>query len=253
MLQTPPCHRRRRCHLPPPAPAPRTPGLPAAAAAAAMLRFRGAQCFRQRLVCATITGRPIRIDDIRADDQSPGLRDYEASLLRLLEKVTNGCIIEINETGAAWRDSALVMLLPGCRKCPGRLAGCLAMGSSLPAGERRGRQPGQEPGQRRVCRRLVGAYAPEFLTAVRPARRHQPPLQARFHRRWRPGAGARLRLFARHRLLPGAAGPDRAVGQEAADHHAAGDHQRQHRLQRGRVAHGHLPAAAHADGRRRRV
>ncbi len=65
-----------------------------------MLRFRGSQCFRQRLVCATVTGRAIRIDDIRADDQSPGLRDYEASLLRLLEKVTNGCIIEINETGA---------------------------------------------------------------------------------------------------------------------------------------------------------
>ena len=64
-----------------------------------MLRFRGAQCFRTRLVCATVAGRPIRIDDIRADDENPGLRDYEASLLRLIEKVTNGCIIEINETG----------------------------------------------------------------------------------------------------------------------------------------------------------
>ena len=37
-----------------------------------MLRFRGAQCFRTRLVCATISGRPIRIDDIRADDENPG-------------------------------------------------------------------------------------------------------------------------------------------------------------------------------------
>ncbi|KAI7844417.1 hypothetical protein COHA_002011 [Chlorella ohadii] len=68
-----------------------------------MLRFRGAQCFRTRLVCATISGRPIRIDDIRADDENPGLRDYEASLLRLLEKVTNGCVIEINETGTSLR------------------------------------------------------------------------------------------------------------------------------------------------------
>ncbi|KAI3429824.1 hypothetical protein D9Q98_010137 [Chlorella vulgaris] len=68
-----------------------------------MLRFRGSQCFRQRIVCATIAGKPIRIDDIRSDDENPGLRDYEASLLRLLEKITNGCIIEINETGTSLR------------------------------------------------------------------------------------------------------------------------------------------------------
>lgn len=65
-----------------------------------MLKFQGCQAFRQRLVCATLSGRPIRIDDIRADDESPGLRDFEASFLRLLEKVTNGCKVEINETGA---------------------------------------------------------------------------------------------------------------------------------------------------------
>jgi len=40
------------------------------------------------------------VDDIRVDDQSPGLRDYEASLLRLLEQVSNGTVVEINETGA---------------------------------------------------------------------------------------------------------------------------------------------------------
>ena len=64
------------------------------------LRFKGSQHFRQRLACATLSGRTIRIDDIRARDENPGLRDYEASLLRLLEKVTNGCVVEINETGA---------------------------------------------------------------------------------------------------------------------------------------------------------
>jgi RNA 3'-terminal phosphate cyclase-like protein len=64
-----------------------------------MLRFRGSQNFRQRLLLSTLSGKPIRIDDIRAGDQSPGLRDYEASLLRLLEKLTNGCLVEINETG----------------------------------------------------------------------------------------------------------------------------------------------------------
>lgn len=63
------------------------------------LRFQGSQDFRLRLACATLSGRTIRIDDIRSRDENPGLRDYEASLLRLLEKVTNGCVVEINETG----------------------------------------------------------------------------------------------------------------------------------------------------------
>lgn len=51
------------------------------------------------MVLATLTSKSIRIDDIRANDQNPGLRDFEASLLRLIEKITNGCIVEINETG----------------------------------------------------------------------------------------------------------------------------------------------------------
>jgi len=65
-----------------------------------MLRFKGSQNFRQRLLFATLSGRAVRIDDIRAGDQEPGLRDFEASLLRLLEKLSNGCVVEINETGA---------------------------------------------------------------------------------------------------------------------------------------------------------
>lgn len=82
-----------------------------------MLRFRGSQSFRQRLVFATLAGRAVRIDDIRAQDQSPGLRDFEASFLRLLEKISNGCIVEINETGgyrqaggapAGWRGGGRV-------------------------------------------------------------------------------------------------------------------------------------------------
>ena len=54
-----------------------------------MLRFKGSESFRQRLVFSTLSGKPIRIDDIRAQDENPGLRDYEASLLRLIEKKIN--------------------------------------------------------------------------------------------------------------------------------------------------------------------
>lgn len=66
-----------------------------------MLRFKGCTHFRQRLILSTLSGRPIRIDEIRAKDENPGLRDFEANLLRLLEKMTNGCQVEINETGMA--------------------------------------------------------------------------------------------------------------------------------------------------------
>jgi len=54
-------------------------------------------------VCATLTGRTIVISDIRpngsSDSTDPGLRDFEANFLRLMEKVSNGCEIVINETG----------------------------------------------------------------------------------------------------------------------------------------------------------
>jgi len=69
------------------------------------LRFDdGAVQFRQRLVVAILSHRPILIRNIRSNDiESPGLRDYEASFLRLLDKLTNGTTIEINSTGTQLR------------------------------------------------------------------------------------------------------------------------------------------------------
>lgn len=64
-----------------------------------MLRLRGSNYFRLRLVLSCLTGRPVRIEEIRADDEAPGLRTFEASFLRLIEKISNGCVVEINETG----------------------------------------------------------------------------------------------------------------------------------------------------------
>ena len=85
-----------------------------------MLRYEGAARFRQRLVLATLSGRPVRIDNIRTAPAADlngsgggsgggggggglGLREHEASFLRLLEKVVNGCEVRINETGTAIR------------------------------------------------------------------------------------------------------------------------------------------------------
>lgn len=57
--------------------------------------------FRHRLVLSILSGKSIKIDQIRPSDKNPGLRDYEISLLRLVEKVTNGTVIEISLTGTA--------------------------------------------------------------------------------------------------------------------------------------------------------
>lgn len=74
-----------------------------ASSSSSVLRYTGAAHFRQRLILATLSGRAIRIDNIRSDEQQVGLKDYEACFLRLLEKVVNGSEVAINETGTAMR------------------------------------------------------------------------------------------------------------------------------------------------------
>ncbi|QPG75826.1 rRNA-processing endoribonuclease [Brettanomyces nanus] len=65
----------------------------------AVTTFQGYENFRLRLVLSTLSGKPIKIEKVRADDLNPGLKDYEISFLRLLESVTNGSVIEISYTG----------------------------------------------------------------------------------------------------------------------------------------------------------
>jgi len=65
------------------------------------LKYSGCANFRQRLILSTLSGRSLLITSIRSQDSSPGLRDFEASFLRLLDKLVNGCTIEINETGTS--------------------------------------------------------------------------------------------------------------------------------------------------------
>lgn len=71
------------------------------------MTYTGHLYLRQRLVLAILSGKAIRVEKIRSDDASPGLTEYEISLLRLMEKITNGSVIEISVTGTAF------MLKPG--------------------------------------------------------------------------------------------------------------------------------------------
>ena len=64
------------------------------------IRFTTQKAFASRLTLATLTGRPIRISQIRpSSPTNPGLAPHEISLLRLFEAVTNGSTIEISYTG----------------------------------------------------------------------------------------------------------------------------------------------------------
>lgn len=62
-------------------------------------RVKGSRHLRQRLVLATLAGTPVVVEEIRSEESSPGLRPYEVSLLRLLESISDDCLVEINETG----------------------------------------------------------------------------------------------------------------------------------------------------------
>ncbi|KAG1456134.1 hypothetical protein G6F56_006903 [Rhizopus delemar] len=66
-----------------------------------LLKFEGHVYLRQRLVLATLSGKAVRIEKIRSDDENPGLKDFEVKFLNLLEKVTNGSVIEISYTGTS--------------------------------------------------------------------------------------------------------------------------------------------------------
>ena len=64
-----------------------------------ILQFSGHEFFRQRLILSALSGKGVRINDIRSTGEHLGILDYEASFLRLLDKITNGSNIEINYTG----------------------------------------------------------------------------------------------------------------------------------------------------------
>ena len=54
---------------------------------------------RQALQFSILSGKPVKISSIRTEDLDPGLVYYEMQLLKLVEQLTNGSIIDINVTG----------------------------------------------------------------------------------------------------------------------------------------------------------
>ncbi|XP_012270514.1 RNA 3'-terminal phosphate cyclase-like protein [Orussus abietinus] len=63
------------------------------------LIYEGCNHLRYRLLLSTLSGKSVKITDIRSDNDDPGLREFEISFVRLLDKLTNGSRIHINATG----------------------------------------------------------------------------------------------------------------------------------------------------------
>lgn len=74
------------------------------------MEYEGSNFLRMRLVLATLSGRSLRIRNIRARHDDPGLNEAEASLIRLFDKITNGSRFEVSETGTT------LSYFPGSRK-----------------------------------------------------------------------------------------------------------------------------------------
>jgi RNA 3'-terminal phosphate cyclase-like protein len=72
-----------------------------------VLQFEGSSFFRQRIICSVLSAKPIKITKIREGEKTPGLADYEISLLRLIDKITNGNKVEIDFLGMSSLCSAV--------------------------------------------------------------------------------------------------------------------------------------------------
>jgi len=61
-----------------------------------LMKYYGCNFLKQRLVLSVLSGKPIEIRNIRPPN---GLHEFEISLIRLLDRITNGTKVEINSSG----------------------------------------------------------------------------------------------------------------------------------------------------------
>ncbi len=66
-------------------------------------KIKGSNYFRNKIAYSLLLNKPIEIYDIRSNDINPGLSESEISFLKLIEKITNGSIVEISKTGTILR------------------------------------------------------------------------------------------------------------------------------------------------------
>ncbi|KAG8037871.1 hypothetical protein G9C98_006082 [Cotesia typhae] len=67
------------------------------------IEYKGCNYLKQRLLLSTLSGKSVKITDIRANKDDPGVRAFEVNLVGLLEKLSNGMKVKFNETGTNLR------------------------------------------------------------------------------------------------------------------------------------------------------
>ena len=76
-----------------------------------VLEYEGCNFMRLRMVLSTLSGRTLRISNIRSRDTYPGLKEFEANLIRLFDKITNGSKIKVSETGTSFTYNPRLLIL----------------------------------------------------------------------------------------------------------------------------------------------
>ena len=61
------------------------------------ITYKGSHHLKQKLILATISGKAIKIIDIRKD--TDGIQEFEVNLIRLIDKLTNGTVIKLKPSG----------------------------------------------------------------------------------------------------------------------------------------------------------
>ena len=62
------------------------------------LTFKGSNHLKQKLILATISGKAVKITDIRIGE-GIGIQEFEINTIRLIDKLTNGSHIKISASG----------------------------------------------------------------------------------------------------------------------------------------------------------
>lgn len=61
------------------------------------LTFKGSNHLKQKLILATISGKSVKITDIRK--HGDGIQEFEINVIRLIDKITNGTQIKLSRCG----------------------------------------------------------------------------------------------------------------------------------------------------------
>ncbi|XP_018012704.1 RNA 3'-terminal phosphate cyclase-like protein [Hyalella azteca] len=66
------------------------------------LVYEGCNFLRQRLVLSCLSGKKVKINNIRAKDECPGVCEHEMNLIRLFDQLCNGAKLEVSRSGTSF-------------------------------------------------------------------------------------------------------------------------------------------------------